>query len=229
MALQSSGAISLNDIQNEFGGSNPIAISEYYGVASGIPASGTIAIGDFYGASAQGGTATLGVRDDSVTSSNTARRVGFQANYGGDFHHPEAASSSWDGAFGSLSNTGLIAGGNLTGITVSNYEGTGISGTNVNYLIVVVSTDRSTDGGWDTMTLTAAHPPFFGTVSRTWNRTDANQFGLHTRLQERRAVNRYKWVFIEGIPSNTYAYQNAIIAAWDYQADSNGTATVEFT
>lgn len=52
MALQSSGAISLNDIQNEFGGSNPIGINEYYGVAPGIPASGQIAIGDFYGASA---------------------------------------------------------------------------------------------------------------------------------------------------------------------------------
>lgn len=52
MALQSSGAISLNDIQTEFGGSNPIGINEYYGVAPGIPASGQISIGDFYGASA---------------------------------------------------------------------------------------------------------------------------------------------------------------------------------
>lgn len=32
MALQTSGQISLGDIQTEFGGSNPIAISEYYGV-----------------------------------------------------------------------------------------------------------------------------------------------------------------------------------------------------
>jgi hypothetical protein len=52
MALQTSGSISLLDIQNEFGGSNPIGLNEYYGAASGIPASGTIAIGDFYGASA---------------------------------------------------------------------------------------------------------------------------------------------------------------------------------
>lgn len=51
MALQTSGAISLNDIQTEFGGSNPISISEYYGAASGIPASGTISLSDFYGAS----------------------------------------------------------------------------------------------------------------------------------------------------------------------------------
>jgi hypothetical protein len=52
MALQTSGAISLLDIQNEFGGSNPISLSEYYGAASGIPASGTISIGNFYGATA---------------------------------------------------------------------------------------------------------------------------------------------------------------------------------
>jgi len=51
MVLQSSGAISLNDIQNEFGGSNPIGINEYYGVASGIPSSGTISLNQFYGAS----------------------------------------------------------------------------------------------------------------------------------------------------------------------------------
>ena len=52
MALPSSGPLSLDDIQDEFGGSNPIAISEYYGVATGVPASGTISISDFYGTSA---------------------------------------------------------------------------------------------------------------------------------------------------------------------------------
>lgn len=51
MALQSSGAISLADIQTEFGGSNPIAISEYYGAAAGVPASGAISISSFYGKS----------------------------------------------------------------------------------------------------------------------------------------------------------------------------------
>ena len=49
MALQNSGAISLLDLQNEFGGSNPISISEYYNAASGVPGSGTIALNNFYG------------------------------------------------------------------------------------------------------------------------------------------------------------------------------------
>ena len=52
MTLQSSGAISLANIQTEFGGSNPIGINEYYGVAAGVPASGTISLNDFYGKSA---------------------------------------------------------------------------------------------------------------------------------------------------------------------------------
>ena len=52
MALQTSGPISLLDVQNEFGGSNPISISEYYGAASGVPTSGAISLSNFYGKSA---------------------------------------------------------------------------------------------------------------------------------------------------------------------------------
>lgn len=57
MPLQSSGAISLTDIQTEFGGANPISINEYYqnggivGAVFGIPTSGQIAFSDFYGKS----------------------------------------------------------------------------------------------------------------------------------------------------------------------------------
>ena len=56
MALQSSGPISLSQIQAEFGGSNPISLSEYYRNGpyttsnnTGVPTSGTIDLGDFYG------------------------------------------------------------------------------------------------------------------------------------------------------------------------------------
>lgn len=59
MALQSSGAISIDDIVAEFGGSAPDGLTEYYrGGAyvpditanNGIPTSGAIALEDFYGA-----------------------------------------------------------------------------------------------------------------------------------------------------------------------------------
>lgn len=61
MTLQTSGAISLANIQTEFGGANPISINEYYrgGVyvanttaTANIPVSGGISFSNFYGASA---------------------------------------------------------------------------------------------------------------------------------------------------------------------------------
>lgn len=51
MTLQSSGAISLGDVAGEFGGSTPHSLSEYYGVDTGVPSSGTISLSDFYGTS----------------------------------------------------------------------------------------------------------------------------------------------------------------------------------
>lgn len=65
MALPASGAISLGQVQAEFGGTNPIPLSEYYEgagrVAAGdtqpndIPASGAISLHDFHGAAKAGG------------------------------------------------------------------------------------------------------------------------------------------------------------------------------
>jgi len=61
MTLPASGAISLSAIQTEFGGSNPIALSEYYQggsiIGAGvfpntIPVSGAIQLDDFYTAEA---------------------------------------------------------------------------------------------------------------------------------------------------------------------------------
>lgn len=62
MTLPSSGPLSLADIQGEFGGSNPISLSEYYaggafvpagttGTYGAVPSSGTISIRNFYGTS----------------------------------------------------------------------------------------------------------------------------------------------------------------------------------
>ena len=58
MALPNSGSLSLSQIQSEFGGSNPISLSEYYRGGSLVPnhsltgniaASGTISVDMFYG------------------------------------------------------------------------------------------------------------------------------------------------------------------------------------
>jgi hypothetical protein len=62
MALPASGPLTLADIQGEFGGSNPISLSEYYaggglvpagttGTYGAVPSSGEISIRNFYGTS----------------------------------------------------------------------------------------------------------------------------------------------------------------------------------
>jgi len=59
MVLQASGAISLYDLQTEFGGTNPIGMDEYYeGGANvpsgtGVPTTGAIALNGFYGKAKQ--------------------------------------------------------------------------------------------------------------------------------------------------------------------------------
>jgi len=63
MPLPNSGPLSLNDIQTEFGGTNPISLNEYYaggalvpagtsGINGPVPSSGAISISNFYGTTA---------------------------------------------------------------------------------------------------------------------------------------------------------------------------------
>lgn len=68
MVLQCSGPISLANVQTEFGGSNPISPTEYYGVVSGVPPSGTISLSDFY---CKSGSAPPGFQIFTVNGSFT--------------------------------------------------------------------------------------------------------------------------------------------------------------
>jgi hypothetical protein len=78
MALPSSGQISLSDIQTEFGGSNPIALSEYYSKGN-APASGEIQLAaDFYGTSASIHTTTFTAGIDSSKSGRDI--IGYDTN-----------------------------------------------------------------------------------------------------------------------------------------------------
>ena len=77
MALQTSGAISLQDLQDEFGGSHPIALNEYGGLrtsGSGL----TISLSDYYGSTnlpvvTQG---TLQQQYSTIYGFNNANSVG---------------------------------------------------------------------------------------------------------------------------------------------------------
>lgn len=76
MTLQSSGVISLGNVQTEFGGSNPIGITEYYGADDGVPASGTISLSDFYGQSAINPVYNPAALTGSWTEANGSWSVG---------------------------------------------------------------------------------------------------------------------------------------------------------
>lgn len=79
MAIPSSGALALSAIQTEFGGSNPISLSEYYaggtyvpsgtsGTNGAVPTSGTVAMSKFYGTTA----VVVSIVDDLITSTKVA-------------------------------------------------------------------------------------------------------------------------------------------------------------
>ncbi len=76
MAIQASGVITLQDIQDEFGGSHPISLSEYYG-SDTVPSSGQISLSDFYGTqSAFTFNVTTGI-DGASTLSTLATAAGW--------------------------------------------------------------------------------------------------------------------------------------------------------
>lgn len=140
MALQTSGSISLLNIQGEFGGTNPISISEYYRNGgfvtsnnNNVPTTGQISFNQFYGAVKQFAF--------TITSNQTnanLRSLAFSAGWNGIDPLVATISSgvyisstsvtipalTIDGAFPSgvvLNNNGIIvgmggAGGNGAGV-----------------------------------------------------------------------------------------------------------------
>ena len=134
MALQSSGQISLQDIANEFGGSTPHAISEYYrngglvpGNNTSVPTSGTIDFADFYGTTAA----------TSRTLSNGATNVNLSQTFGTDWASSISKiliipSGAEIGATGSTSNRAITVPSGMGGTlsiqnagTISGAGGTG--------------------------------------------------------------------------------------------------------
>ena len=101
MPLPSSGSLSMSQIAAEFGGSAPHSLSEYYGVASGIPSSGTISFNQFYGAA---NAAYVYATGGSVSQSGNYRTHYFYSN--GYFNITNGGNSA-----GSNSVTYLIVAG----------------------------------------------------------------------------------------------------------------------
>lgn len=93
MTLPASGPLSLADIQGEFGGANPISLSEYYaggayvpagttGTYGAVPSSGQISIQNFYGTS----KVVISISDASVYYASgglTSATTGYQLTSSG--------------------------------------------------------------------------------------------------------------------------------------------------
>lgn len=224
MPLQTSGAIDIQDIATEFGGSTPHGLDEYYGVDgyTGVPSSGEITLNDFYGATTR--SATVTVRPDTTAG---PVRHGYQALNGGDFLYPEAPNDDWYAAFGAISKANPGISNNITGFTIANYAGTGIAGYPI---ILVLSSSNSADSGWNTMHVKATDGADggLGTVDVSFNRTARTSYTTHTRLQDQRSTTRYYWSFVQSSPSASDDLQK-LWTAISYQSNNTGSAFIKFT
>jgi len=177
MALPSSGSLSLSQIQGEWGGSNPISLSEYYrgSLPNGrtnygtIPSSGAIDIADFYGT-------------DAALST-------FQVASGNSFYQ---APSQYTVEVFNLTRTQAFAGtgyATVTTFTMNNVSSQfyrlafGTSGYFLTLIHlqngVVLGNPAPTSGfpsnsGWTSVTISG------NGSSRTFNRTSAASYGTTT-------------------------------------------------
>ena len=120
MAIPTSGALAFSALQTEFGGTNPIGLSEYYaggglvpatasGTNGAVPSSGTIAMSKFYG----------------------TENVVFMAATGG------SVSTSGDYKFHTFTGNGTFA------VTTAGNQG-------FNYIVVAGGAGGSSSGDWQT-------------------------------------------------------------------------------
>lgn len=142
----SSGALTMTAIQNEFGGSNPISMSEYYaggarvpggtsGVNGAVPSSGAIAMSKFYGTTAFTPFQQVVTSSGSVTKPDGAtgcyiRVIGPGGNGGGayvdgsgDLYGSGGGGGGGGNAYGQYTATNL----SITISTTNSCTGSGIS------------------------------------------------------------------------------------------------------
>jgi hypothetical protein len=122
MALPASGPLSLADIQGEFGGSNPISLSEYYaggglvppgttGTYGAVPTSGTISIQNFYG------TTKVAFSPDGGTTAGTAVALSEQAQLYASVTISCTVSAVWNYTETGTGSASIASGGSDTSIT----------------------------------------------------------------------------------------------------------------
>lgn len=168
MTLPSSGALTLADIQGEFGGSNPISLSEYYaggglvpagttGTYGAVPSSGTISVANFYGTSNQlplrwGDTGSTYHAPIAVYGGTYGtEQATITATTGGAFNFFVPTDAGGDGFY-----TSFVAGGSTAGYRVRIYNNTA-------YGIVFydVSSNPIYPGNWSNYFYITSDIPFY--------------------------------------------------------------------
>lgn len=237
MALQSSGQITLNDIATEFGGAVPHALSEYYGVATGIPASGMISVSDFYGASASSGstTGTLTPEEDGSLESTytylTHDRIGFGAEGKCDFYYPESVGTTYDDAFGSFNNTtGLISNVTVTAISTMRSSLNSSFGT-----FLVQAQGTATKSSFSSIAVYGYLPAQSSFVTRTLNTNASNCFFSEPyRLATTNGLtNMHEWAWLVGNHGTGTTFTDSamvdIYNMFDYATTNSLTLTITVT
>ena len=148
MSLPGSGALSLSQIQTEFGGSNPVSLTEYYAgganVPSGtgdIPTSGAISVTEFYG------TSDIITVAWSITGGGAGGTAGFvpgsyQSASGGNGGGAGGLATGTQGGFSKGDTISFVIGGGGAG--GSGNGGSGSNGTGSSFTSGI---SRSVSGG----------------------------------------------------------------------------------
>lgn len=188
MTLQSSGAISSNDINVELGRSGAAQFSINGADERGLAniSSGQIAFNNFYGKSARQATLTLSfLRRRTDNTATTHARYGWSASGKSNYWHFENSNST--SGFGSISKTtGLVTSATLLSLQVVQYS------TDCNYHLELATT-RSSNGGFTTMHLQRSGS---GNNGYSFNRTSAGGFQQTiSNFGDPDVSGSYKWVW----------------------------------
>lgn len=116
--IKSSGSLSLLEIQNEFGGSPPISMSEYYGAATGLPGSGQISVNQFYG---KVKPISFNVTQDQCMDHYATLYYDGSGNFYIQSKEPSGAIHTWRGDCGNPQGQIFYYGFNTTGYSVMNF------------------------------------------------------------------------------------------------------------
>lgn len=178
MVLQTSGAISVRNVRNEFGLSQDKMSTFTSGntdLFSGtIPSSASnIALSDFYGTSKR--TARISVGKSSATYAPNRYGWGL-ANYTGFYHAEQGYNSA---AFGSITRYQGLIGNNLVGIVTHDASESGSSAYEDDVHLEIFTTSSS-NSGWTYMDVKLAGDFQYqsaGYIWRTFTRTAASHFG----------------------------------------------------